>query len=294
MTQFQGYSRDFYACVPYEKDSFRVDRSFRSVAGKLREAGRLEGVFEAAALPQVKSLRRVMFEEPGLFFYLTEIEGLWQAIRDINVLCRFLKMPRAFEILSALHTHPGMLDYLRDYREVRGASFLCDSLEKYWNTIREKAIDYSCMSRRARQETRKNWHRRREKRTLSGFLYAVPMARPDSRISDCSIDGYDFFWLRSSNDYALAAEELQNCLDEWAPSAAPVVCIRRKEMYVGAVEVSDGNITQARGVDNCDLERDPRLWAALEKWRDRYGLRWEEADDDMFDDDFLLERNLPF
>ena len=88
---------------------------------------------------------------------------------------------------------------------------------------------------------------------------------------------------------------MQNCLGNWRPNDAPVVCIRRKEEYVGAVEVSDGKIIQARGFDNSELEKDPRLMAVLEKWRDRYGLLWiETEDDDLFDDDFLPERNLPF
>jgi len=295
MTQFRGYPREFYDCVPYVQDSLCIDSSFRCVAGKLRDASRLETVFEASALPQVKSLRRVLFEAPGMFFYLPEIESLWQAVSDVNVLCRILQGSRIFEILSALHMRPGMLVYFRDYCEERGATALCDSLEKYWGTIREKAIDYSCMSLRARQEARKRWHRKLEKRALPLSLatYAVPMARPDSRIPDCCIDGYDFFWLRNSNEYAQAAEGLQNCLRNRSPNDAPVVCIRRKEEYVGAVEISKGEIVQARGFDNCSLELDPRLDAAFEKWRQRYQLEWADEEEEDFDDDFP-EWDLPF
>ena len=295
MTLFRGYPRDFYTCIPYTRDSCRVDKSFRAIAGKIRHASRLERVYAQSSLPQAKSLRRILFQTPGLFFYLAEIEVLERIFGDINVLRRFLQCAGVFEILSALHMRPGMLDYLRDYCQVRGASALCEGLEMHWSTVRDKAIDYSCMSPCARQEARKHWQGKQERRFPSWpvWAYSVPMAKPDPRITDCCIDGYDFFWLRTSNAYALAAQGLQNCLDTWDPQGYPVVCIRRKEEYMGAVEVSNGQIVQARGFDNRDLERDPRLFAAFEKWRQRYRLEWAEEDDEDFDDDFP-ERDLPF
>lgn len=292
MTLFRGYPREFYVCIPYTRNSWQIDKSFRAIAGKIRHASRLEGVYARSTLPQAKSLRRTLFETPGLFFYLVEIERMWQAMGDINLLRRFLRSTGVFAVLSSLHTMPGMLAYLRDYCQVRGTSNLCDGLEKHWDTVREKAIDYSCMSPTARREAQKRWQGKQDQGFRSERAYAVPMAKPDPHIADCHIDGYDFFWLRTSNDYALAAQGLHNCLDTWSATGAPVVCIRRKAEYVGAVEVNNGQIVQARGFDNCCLELDPRLYGAFEKWRQRYQLEWADDEDD-FDGDFP-ERDLPF
>ena len=292
MTLFRGYPREFYVCIPYTRNSWQIDKSFRAIAGKIRHASRLEGVYARSTLPQAKSLRRILFETPGLFFYLVEIERMWQAMGDINLLRRFLRSTGVFAVLSSLHTMPGMLAYLRDYCQVRGTSNLCDGLEKHWDTVREKAIDYSCMSPTARREAQKRWQGKQDQGFRSERAYAVPMAKPDPHIADCHIDGYDFFWLRTSNDYALAAQGLHNCLDTWSATGAPVVCIRRKAEYVGAVEVNNGQIVQARGFDNCCLELDPRLYGAFEKWRQRYQLEWADDEDD-FDGDFP-ERDLPF
>ena len=106
------------------------------------------------------------------------------------------------------------------------------------------------------------------------------------------MDGFDFTWLRSSNDYRQAALELNNCLDERSPLDPPVVCVRRYGQAVAAVEVSGNRVLQALGFDNDPLEDEPGLYRAVEKWMVRFHLEWGEDEGGYFEDP--EEPDLPF
>ena len=115
-----------------------------------------------------------------------------------------------------------------------------------------------------------------------------PMARPPKEIPDCTVEGYDFSWLRSRNDYCLAARQLSNCLGDRSPLGAPVLCVRRYGQTLAAVEVDGGKVRQARGYDNAPLD----LFRALEKWMERFCLSWDEDGDEIYGDPY--EGDLPF
>ena len=108
-------------------------------------------------------------------------------------------------------------------------------------------------------------------------------------IVDCNIDGYDFFWLRSSNEYEIAGKKLKNCLASWGVDNSPVVCVKKGEQYVAAIEILNGMIVQARAYKNTSIECDRNLSLAFEKWQKKYHVEWEPIsyDDDEDDDDFL-------
>jgi hypothetical protein len=112
--------------------------------------------------------------------------------------------------------------------------------------------------------------------------YSVPMRPPAAEIPDCVVDGYTFFWLRSSNDYAYAARMLNNCLREWKPHNAPVVCVRVGNHYLAAIEVRYPYVEQAFGRSNAPISHDPFLEQAIYGWMERYRLQWSDRinDDD--------------
>lgn len=299
MTMFVGYPASFYVCIPFAQGSYAVEKSFRSQARKLHLAKNIDNVYLQSLLSQTKSVRRVMFENPGLFFYATEIYGVWSALKDSNLLCRFLKGARAYEILSALHMRPGMIMYIADYCSVKGAKAIVTGFENNWNYIRERAIDYSCMSTRMREQTQRRWRNKGVKTSSVARMpeYSLPMHCPDESIKDCTINGYCFFWLRSSNEYVRAASRLKNCLDEWQPYYSPVVCVRKKDKLLASIELRRKKVVQARGFDNQSIEDDENLYNAFQKWMEKYQLEWIDDVEDYDEDDiigYFEDADLPF
>ena len=286
MTRFVGYPRSFYACIPYENGAWAVAEDFRQPAAPLHDARRLPQVYDAVGLPQAKSPRRCLFENPGLFFYAAEIRMMWEVLRDVNLLCRFLGGPRTFQVLSALHQRPLMREYLRDYAAVKSPHRLLAQMEELWETVASRAVDYASMSAAARRETQAVWRGQREAGTHRKLTYSVPMRTPTAEIPDCVVNGYTFIWLRSSNDYALAAHCLRNCLAEWQMQHPPVVSVRKNGRFVAAIEVAYPYVVQAMARNNSAIEGDPSLYDAVVRWMNRYGLRWGEDDcENEYEDD---------
>lgn len=296
MTQFQGYGATFYSGIPYCIETCRIDRSFAPAVRQLRRADKLPALYERTGLPQVKSLRRKLFEEPSLFFFREEIRFLWELLQDPNLLCRLLSGDRIFEILNALHRRPGIRLCLTDYRRMFGGVGLCRDMEEHWPWLLKCAVDYCSLSDHARRALREQWKTHRQKRHYRYFSAELsrPMAQPPKEIPDCTVDGYDFSWLRSSNDYCLAARQLSNCLGEHSPLGAPVLCIRRYGQTLAAVEVDGGKVLQARGYDNAPLEGQLDLFRVLEKWMERFCLSWDEDGDggEIYEDP--VWEDLPF
>ncbi len=293
MTTFVGYPAVFYFSVPLAPGALVVEKSFRAQAKKLHFAKNIDTAYTDSGLPQIKSVRRIVFENPGLCFYAEEICELLHMLGDHNLLCTLLRNSHIYEILSDLHMRPGIFSYLRDYIAVMGAKRLLMCIEKSWELVSNHAIDYACMSQALRLQTQSQWKAKSEAEITERrpSAYSIPRGCPDERIKDCVIDGYQFFWLRNSNDYQLAGEQLNNCLGQWPTSSAPVVCMKRNEHWLAAIAVSGNEVVDALGYDNRELEVDPRLYGVLKKWMQRNHLtrdeeysRWCHAlqnDDDM-------------
>ena len=108
---------------------------------------------------------------------------------------------------------------------------------------------------------------------------------PDASVKDCTINGYHFFWLRSSNEYARAAKRLKNCLGEWQSYYSPVVCVRKKDKLVASIELYRKKVVQARGFNNQPIEDDVSLYKAVQVWMEMYKLVWINDADDFNDGD---------
>lgn len=291
MTSFVGYTKDFYSAVPYKLDSMTVDDSFKKNAKKMRDAKNIVTLFDKSRLPKVKSVRRVFYKNPALFFYLDEAEMVWKAIRDLNVFCDFVKSYNIYEVLSDIHMRPGIIEYIADLCEVKTARSFIKNMQYGWRDMLLAAIDYSCANSSVKKAVQENWKGRCSigRIVQRKPLYSVPMKRPEERIVDCNIDGYYFFWLRSSNEYEIAGKKLKNCLSSWSIENSPVVCVKKDEQYVAAIEILNGMIVQARAYNNTSIECDRNLNSAFEKWQKKYHVEWEPIsyDDDEDDDDFL-------
>ena len=274
MTCFQGYPRDFYDSIPYDDSGEALERSFRHCRKILRSANNIHRVLAVFGLPAVKSVRRTLLREPGLLFYLREVAQLYRLVGDSNHLCRLLGGEEVYRMLATIHDRPGVMLYLEDLAEYKGTAKLVALILESWRQLEGWAIDYATLNPRRRKERLQQqrrtalWllrHRRR-------FAYSLPMQRPDPDIPDGTVNGYRFAWLRSRREYQEAARQLENCLGDWDPTDAPVLCIHKGGRIRAAVELRDKQVVQVRGYDNEDIEEDPALLAAFQAWVQRFGL----------------------
>lgn len=274
MTMFVGYTKEFYSAVPYKPDSMLVDNSFRRNAKKMRNARNIISLFEESTLPKVKSVRRLFYNNPALFFYLEETEMVWNAIKDYNLYCNFIELYNVYEVLSDIHMRPGIMEYIDDLCKVKNARSFIKNVQYGWRDMLLAAIDYSCANSNVKKAIQENWKGNCSigRIVQRKPLYSVPMKRPEERIVDCNIDGYDFFWLRSSNEYEIAGKKLKNCLASWCVDNSPVVCVKKDEQYVAAIEILNGMIVQARAYNNSCIESDKDLNLAFEKWQKKYHI----------------------
>lgn len=140
------------------------------------------------------------------------------------------------------------------------------------------------MSEKAKKIIRQNWKKSNcfGERRQNDTFHSIPMRHPTDKIKDCSVNGYKFFWLRNSNDYIFAGEKLNNCLGSWGPGNWPVVCVKKQEKYIAAIEVSDKGIEQALEFNNIEFEEDSQLFKAFEKWRNEHNLEWNHDFDNNY------------
>ena len=160
-----------------------------------------------------------------------------------------------------------------------------------WEEMLSTAINYSCVSAEVRKMTQKAW----KENSIIGMrisrkaVFSTPMNKPEEEIVDCCIDGYDFFWLRNSNDYTIAGDKLQNCLTMWSIQSSPVVCVKKGDEYVAAIEISGKTVIQAKGWRNTDIEDNEELQRVFYKWLKQYNMEWKPEEDELDDNEFLQE-----
>jgi len=291
MTRFVGYPQEFFRCIPYKRNTLEVESSFREITEKMQNSKEAVVLYEKSKLPKVKSVRKNFFENPALFFYLPEAETLWTIIGDPNVYCTLVRSSKVFRLLSDIHMYPGITEFIEHLCKRKSAVWFVKYALYGWREIVQVAIKYSCANKNLRAELLRDLTKK--KTTIETFCgrppFLVPMSKPDDRIVDCSIDGYDFCWLRTSSDYDIAGEQLGNCLTSWQIDNNPVICVKRSNKYIAAIEINDKKIIQARLYDNMPIEMDLQLFDAFDKWKEKYRLEWTEELDAGFDDDDDLD-----
>ena len=109
MTRFIGYNCGFYNALPYAEKENLIERRFLKSAKRLHHAVKVPNIFEKTTLPKVKSIRKLLFCNPALFFYTEELEQLWKIIEDVNLFRNFITSQNIFSELAFLHKMPQFL-----------------------------------------------------------------------------------------------------------------------------------------------------------------------------------------
>ena len=291
MTRFVGYNRSFYDTIPFTEDSNEVDKSFSSIINQLRSADGALKLFESSSLPKSKSIRRIIFNNPGVLFYINECETLWGLIQDVNLFRDLMKHDMFFNIVSQLHLYPGIALYYRDYIKVKSAKSFIKKLTDDFNQTNYEAAAYAVMNSYQQKSEQAKWECDETKHKANYdddedyeddpyitalpdvIHYSTPMGTVDQSIPTCEIDGFRFSWLRTSNEYRSAGEQLNNCLRGWSRSDGPVVAVFQSNKIVAAIEVINKRMVQAYKRNNRIIEDDSNLGRAIKKWQTRYGIK---------------------
>ena len=298
-TVFVGYDKDFYRSIPFDESGVRVERSFARAARALRFASRVPGLLKKSRLPDVKSVRKILFTYPDYLFYLPELELIWELSGDVNRFAGLLqrRTKNFYEVLAILHSRPSVAAFLRDYVITTGTEIEKPTENGRIETrggstpLFSYATSYATLTEDGKKAEREKWVRNNGVKSIhsdtAGPFFSRPVPRfvyddVNSTIPDeTEIDGFVFSRLCSTGEYEEAGRVLENCLRGWHHHHNTDVWVIRKDGEIlAAVEVFKLDITQALKAHNEEIEPGSELGIALGRWRRKYGL---EFDDDLED-----------
>ena len=287
MTEFIGYDSAFYSALPYADKGDLIERRFLKSAKRLHDAKKVPNIFEKTILPKVKSIRKIFFCNPALFFYTGELEQLWEILEDINLFRNFITSKNIFSELAFLCKMPYLIDFYTEYKAEIGIKKLYHNFfqatNRYW--LYNYVSWYYLLSEYDKKIERKKWHNGwLEKRddfegieNDMGALFGVSI--PDCSSKDfkhpgleCRINGYSFRRLKNSMEFLRAGKELKNCLDDWQFFRNNVYGIMDNGKYVAAVEIKDNVIIQAHTCRNGDISDNRSIKQAFDIWKSRNSM----------------------
>lgn len=285
LNAFVGYKdKSFYSYIPCTNRALTFDKSYKNVRSKMRYADKLVEVYDNSALPNMKSIRMIMFKNPKFFFFIKELEKLWIAShKNPDFFCDFLKNENACSNLSFLHDHPLAFEL---YEELCEEKFLRnqfrDELFRSPQRVNEYAITYATLSpaKKAAAKKRLTATACRFLKYSNGvgqYFYSLPDSEELASIQDQEINGFTFTALRTFNDYSIAGEQLNNCLGT-EEFDTPVVGIKRGSKYLAAfqVDVEGKYIVQAYLENNHILSKNPVIFAVFKEWCNKNSYDFNE------------------
>ena len=284
MTEFIGYDSAFYSALPYADKGDLIERRFLKSAKRLHDSKKVPNIFEKTILPKVKSIRKIFFCNPALFFYTEELEQLWKIIEDVNLFRNFITSQNIFSELAFLHKMPHLIDFYAEYKAEIGSKRLYHHFfrptDRYW--LYNYISWYYLLSEYDKKIERKKWQNGRlEKQDDFKGIENDMGARFSVSIPDCSskdfrhpgleccINGYSFRRLKNSMEFLRAGKELKNCLVHWQFFQNNVYGMIDNGEYVAAVEIKDNVIIQAHTYCNGDISGNHSIKQAFDIWKNR-------------------------
>lgn len=281
LTKFIGFDRAFYNALPFSNHGDCIEQSFTGTARRLHRANWVPALFETTQLPNIKSVRKIIFSNPALLFYQKELETIWQILNDPNIFRAFLESEYSYRELAALHKYPGMAAFYQEVAAEVGHKALCEYLSKGNRSAHPYAISYLMLSDREKRIERDKWTSRFlskiDDHGMTNFgspiSVPVPPSIKDADTFECRIDGYSFIRLSNSKEYVTAGNELQNCLRNWEWFRGNVYGVVKSGKYVAAIEIVNGTVIQAHTYRNGEMDEDKQLFSAFSIWKERNGLQ---------------------
>ena len=284
MTEFIGYDSAFYSALPYADKGDLIERRFLKSAKRLHDSKKVPNIFEKTILPKVKSIRKIFFCNPALFFYTGELEQLWKIIEDINLFRNFITSKNIFSELAFLCKMPHLIDFYTEYKAEIGIKKLYHNFfqatNRYW--LYNYVSWYYLLSEYDRKVERQKWHdgwleKRDDFEGIENDMGArFSVSIPDRSSKDfrhpgleCCINGYSFRRLKNSMEFLQAGKELKNCLADWQFFRNNIYGMIDNGKYVAAVEIKDNVIIQAHTYRNGDISGNHSIKQAFDIWKNR-------------------------
>ena len=278
LNRFQGFPRKFYEAIPFAKNSYRAEKSFAEPEHLLARYTDIPEVYKRFGLPNKKSIRRTVFENPVLLFYAETIATL--PFHNPDVTTRILRSEEAFSFLSELHTQPGISLFLTAMIAEKGEANTWTAIQNKLEFLRGAAAAYLLSSP---DEQKLILHDKIDD-TVCRFEYRVdrrftlPVGKHrGADISDCRIGIYDFMALKNVFEYRKAAASLRNCLAEYRSEGGQVIGVKSGGEYLAAIEVRKNRIRQVFLADNEPIETDSELHKTFKQWADTCRLKVDET-----------------
>jgi len=271
LATYIDYPSFFYSRIPATGSNYRAEKSFRSMSDLMHTARNFQIAVRNDESQWPKSIRKLLYTFPDYGFYLPEIKLLSKLIPNPDYLRAFLGRSFTYSLFSFLHQHEysHIAPFFNDYIKVKGTKHLLSKLEQKPDEVLFYSLTYSSLTPTAQLLERKKWQTDQHVRCFPKERYSLPM-RCNMWIPDTKIGAFHFVQLKSKSDYLDAAKQLKNCLKNWEANDNPVFIIRRNNQILGAIEVENNDIVQARGYRNLELPEECE--PAYAEWKDRYHL----------------------
>ena len=282
LTRFQNYPESFYDSLPFLKGTNYLTPSLKGMGKALQKAEYVPHILEKSNLPQCKSVRKILFLSPWLLFFIPQMESLWSIFSDVNYFCRCLSSAQVYRHLCDLLDYPDTEKFYRLYAEKKGRDGLLKCMEQAVGfTLYD--VPFLMKRKELQQEEMQKWNTKYIVTMSESFFWpqwylSCRYQRPKSADDTVSIpkfsnNGYVFKSLKHKKDYVTASKDLHNCLKEYIGEGKTVVGVRKKNHYVGAIELRGKKVIQSLMVDNMPMQEDAALYAAFQAFAKKFGLR---------------------
>ncbi len=280
-TKFTGFPREFYHAIPFDENGELTDESFSDICKKIRNPESAMAQFKKSSLPDMKSVRKIFVENPGLFFYISEAEKLFSAISDINYFCDILKDKNIFFLLALLHIYPGLAGFFSDFTAAKDQKSLLKSLRDCPAFMYGYGINYSALSDSGKKSEQEKWERNKNFFVNYGEIilfpmpsFSFPLSTPLCDIPDIHIGEYSFRQLRNLADCRKAGKDLNNCLGKSIFQKGVVIVMYRNEKAIAPAEVFENKVMRVLAKNNEPINDFPHFKKAFEEWSRKTGFQY--------------------
>ena len=268
-THFVGFDASFYLAMPYHKTTYMFHEHFTNLKRLHNQKTALEYLI-SFTFSKNKSIRKLIFKNQGLLFYLHECAVLYNTINDVNIFCNILASKYIFDILMLFHCHPNTYIFFQDCCKVKGASVLShkfSSTNFNWYDFQNYVINYCSLNHIEQKSEQKKWKK--------GFCffndmistpYSLPLIHRLSSNVNATIRGYQFIALNNTAECYYAGEALQNCLQSWGDCDSGVVVVKQNSKFIASIEVFNHAIVQARSIGNQRISKYDGLKEVIIDW----------------------------
>lgn len=284
--RFVGYERNFYYTIPFLAGTYKLFPGFVKIAKKLHKAKNVPALYKTLMLPRNKSARGILFQSPGLLFYSRELKSLYDAIENIDYFNRILSSKNIYRILIKVNRYPVICEFLTEAFRYEIGSVVINQIINHFESLSLYAIKYMSMSDSAKKLERQNkkWLSLCPRLAHETDCNNVPdtiRCIPEKDIADCVIDGFEFSWLITTNDYREAGRKMHNCL---LHTYEPVVAVKRGDTYIAAISLyifdDKRMIGDALLCYNLPVRDNPKLYIAIKEWCQIYSIEWKENNEE--------------